>query len=190
MPWDALFTQMRSCQGCALCKTRKNVVPGEGDVHAPLMLVGEGPGAQEDASGRPFVGAAGQLLNHMLSLMDIPREKVYIANIVKCRPPGNRAPLPQEMDACLPFLRAQTRLIRPRIIVCMGATAAGKLIDANLRITRDRGIWVQRKGFYLMPTFHPAAVLRDKAKQPLMANDLGLVVEKLRELSLLPSSGG
>lgn len=141
------------------------MVFGEGNPRAELMLVGEGPGQQEDEQGRPFVGPAGQLLNRILAAVGISREEVYIANVVKCRPPGNRLPTPQEVEACRPYLWEQIRIIRPRIIVCLGALAGQTLISPKLRITRERGKWVERQGIMIMPTFHPAALLRDPRKK-------------------------
>ena len=125
-------------------------MPGEGNRQADLMFVGEGPGAQEDERGRPFVGAAGMLLDKMIAAIGMSRQDVYIANIVKCRPPRNRVPSDEEAFACLPYLRTQTAYIRPKIIVCLGATAARYIIDPSVRITRDRGQWVERKGFWLI----------------------------------------
>lgn len=181
LTWDTLLGAIATCRRCQLCERRTNVVPGEGDRDAALMLIGEGPGAQEDAQGRPFVGAAGQLLDKMLAAIDLRREQVYIANVVKCRPPGNRTPLPNECEACLPYLRAQVKLIAPRIIVCLGATAARTIIAPDIRITRERGVWTERKGFWLMPTYHPAALLRDPAKKKEAWLDMQAIRDKLRE---------
>lgn len=178
--WEQLNAAVRACQACSLGKARKNTVSGEGNINARIMFVGEGPGAQEDEQGRPFVGAAGQLLGRMLASINLTREQVYIANIVKCRPPGNRVPLPEEAQACLPFLRAQVSLIRPGIIVCLGATAARAIISPDLRITRERGIWVERKGFWLMPTYHPSALLRDVSKKKEAWLDFQAIRDKLR----------
>ena len=180
--WPELMREIGGCTRCALWEKRTFVVPGEGDPHARLMLIGEGPGAQEDATGRPFVGAAGQLLDRMLAAISLTREQVYIANIVKCRPPQNRAPLPEEAQACLAHLRAQTALVKPQIIVCLGATSARYVVGEDCRITRDRGKWVERKGVWIMPTFHPAALLRDERKKRPVWEDLKAVREKLSEL--------
>ena len=146
------------------------------------MLVGEGPGEQEDIQGRPFVGRAGQLLDRILAASGWPREAVYIANVVKCRPPGNRIPTPEEREACLPNLRAQMRLIQPKIIVLLGATALQALIDPAARITRLRGQWVERAGVWYMPTYHPAALLRNEGLKKDAWDDWKRVIDKYREL--------
>ncbi len=180
--WQSVLDEISQCEKCELCRTRTHTVPGEGNYHARVMFVGEGPGADEDRMGRPFVGRAGQLLDKMIAAMGLTREEVYIANVVKCRPPQNRTPLPEETFACLPYLRAQFALIRPQIIVCLGATAAKALINPELRITRDRGVWVEKKGVWMMPTYHPAALLRDVSKKREAWEDLQLVMAKLKEL--------
>lgn len=180
--WPTLLEQIGSCQNCRLSEARKNVVPGEGNPRATLMFIGEGPGRDEDELGRPFVGAAGQLLEKMLTAIDLTRSDVYIANVVKCRPPGNRAPEADEVKACLPYLRAQTALIRPKIIVLLGASAAKAILGDEVRITRDRGQWVERKGVWFMPTFHPAALLRDETKKRPVWEDFKRVREKLTEV--------
>ena len=146
------------------------------------MLIGEGPGYQEDRQGLAFVGPAGELLTSMLAAIDLKREDVFIANVVKCRPPGNRAPSPEEAASCLPFLRAQFLLVRPQVILLLGPTALKNLISQDLGITRSRGQWVQRKGVWLMPTFHPAALLRDSDKKADSWHDLCLIRDKLKEL--------
>lgn len=153
------------CRRCDLRNGCRGVVFGEGDPHAALMLVGEGPGAVEDELGRPFVGPAGKLLDRILAAAGFAREQVYIANIVKCRPPGNRLPTPEEAARCLPNLRAQMRLIAPRLVVCLGALATQVLVDSRARITAARGTWYERNGIRIMPTFHPAALLRDPSKK-------------------------
>lgn len=145
------------------------------------MLIGEGPGAQEDQQGLAFVGAAGQLLTRMLAAIDISRDDVFIANVVKCRPPGNRQPTAEEAQKCLPFLRSQVALIRPRVILLLGATALASTISQEARITSARGQWVQRGKMWLLPTYHPAALLRDPTKKRDAWHDLKLVRDKLRE---------
>ena len=180
--WPTLLEEIRGCTRCGLCRRRTRTVPGEGNPHSQLLLVGEGPGAQEDITGRPFVGAAGQLLDRMLAAIDLTREQVYIANVVKCRPEGNRAPTPDEAAACLPYLRAQTALIRPRIIVCLGATPARYLLGEDVRVTRDRGQWLERKGVRMMCTFHPAALLRDESKKRPAWQDFQAIRDALRAL--------
>ena len=180
--WPTLSQEVFSCEKCRLCQTRQNVVLGEGDLHAALMFIGEGPGAQEDATGRPFVGAAGQLLDRMLAAIGMTREQVYICNIVKCRPPQNRVPEPDERSACMPYLRQQVALVRPQVIVLLGATAAKTLLRPDLRITREHGQWEERKGVWLLPTYHPAALLRDESKKRDAWHDLQLVMAKLKDL--------
>lgn len=180
--WPTLMDQIYGCKACGLCAARTNAVPGEGDLHARLMLIGEGPGAQEDLTGRPFVGAAGQLLDRMLQAIGLERGQVYIANVVKCRPPQNRVPTAEEMAACLPYLRQQVALIRPQVIVLLGATPAKAILGEETRITRDRGRWALRKGVFFMPTFHPAALLRDESKKRPVWEDLKAVRNKLEEL--------
>lgn len=184
--WDELFNAVRGCRRCPLCQYRTNVVPGEGNRNASLMFIGEGPGRDEDLSGRPFVGAAGQLLDKMIAAIGIKREDVYIANIVKCRPPGNRVPKEEEAKACIPYLRRQVYLIRPKVIVCLGATALRYVIDPEARITRVRGQWVERKGYWLIPTYHPAALLRDPAKKYEAWEDFKKIRDKLKELGVYP----
>ncbi|MEE0298614.1 MAG: uracil-DNA glycosylase, partial [Christensenellales bacterium] len=163
--WATLTQDVAACEKCRLCQTRTNVVLGEGDPHAPLMFIGEGPGQQEDLSGRPFVGAAGQLLDKMLAAIGLKREQVYICNIVKCRPPQNRVPEADERAACLGYLRQQVALVRPKVIVCLGSTPTRMLLGDDMRITRDRGVWQLKKGVWFMPTYHPAALLRDADKK-------------------------
>jgi len=154
-----------ACQRCNLRGNAQQVVFGEGDENALLMLIGEGPGAEEDRQGRPFVGAAGELLNKILEASGISREEVYIGNVVKCRPPNNRVPTKDEVAACRFFLDRQIEIIKPQIIVCLGATAAQALIGPEVRITKIRGIWHEINGVKIMPTFHPAALLRDPSKK-------------------------
>jgi len=162
MDWDELEAQIIGCNRCRLCEMRKHAVPGEGNRHARIMLVGEGPGAQEDQEGRPFVGAAGKLLDRMLLSIGLSREQVYIANVVKCRPPSNRTPQPDECRACLNYLRWQVKLIHPKMVVCLGNTAVQAIMDPQARISRVRGQVVERNGYILTATYHPAALLRDE----------------------------
>jgi DNA polymerase len=180
--WPTLLADIAACERCRLCQARTQVVPGEGNPHARLLLIGEGPGREEDRLGRPFVGAAGQLLDKMLAAIGLARDAVYIANVVKCRPPENRTPVADEVAACLPHLRAQTALIRPRVIVLLGATALRAVLGDSARITRDRGKWVERKGVWMMPTFHPAALLRDESKKRPAWEDFKQVRDKLAEV--------
>ena len=158
--WAALTAEIAACTACGLCRGRKQAVPGEGDRRARVLFVGEGPGAEEDRQGRPFVGPAGQLLDRMLEAVCLRREEVFIANVVKCRPPDNRTPTDDEAEACLNYLRRQVRLLRPEIIVCMGGTAVRHLIDRDARVSQMRGQWVRRGGVDMLATYHPAALLR------------------------------
>jgi len=169
---DELRAAALSCSLCHLRRGCSQVVFGEGSPRAAVMFVGEGPGETEDQLGRPFVGRAGQLLDKILVASGFSREEVYIANIVKCRPPGNRQPSPEESASCLPWLKAQMKLIRPRIVVCLGAAATQVLIDSKLRITSARGKWFDRDGLRMMPTFHPAALLRDMSKKRPVWEDM------------------
>lgn len=172
MTFDELEAKCRSCTDCALHATRTNCVFGVGNTDARLMFVGEAPGEKEDLSGIPFVGAAGQLLDKYLCAVDIPREDVYIANILKCRPPQNRDPLPVEQDACIGYLREQVRLIKPEIIVCLGRISAMRLIDPDYRITKQHGQFVKKGTFTMTAVYHPAALLRDPAKKEDMFADM------------------
>ncbi len=180
--WDSLHASIEKCEKCGLCRHIHHKVPGQGDAGADLMFIGEGPGADEDMQGLAFVGAAGQLLTRMIAAIGMTREQVFICNVVKCRPPQNRAPEPEEMAACLPYLRAQFSLVRPRVVVLLGATAAKAVLGDHLRITRDRGVWTEKKGVWFMPTYHPAALLRDTAKKKDAWHDLQMVQAKLEEL--------
>jgi len=180
--WQTLEEEIRNCTRCPLWRGRIQAVPGEGNREARVLFVGEGPGAQEDQQGRPFVGPAGQLLDRMLASISLDRRDVYIANVVKCRPPQNRTPTEEEAEACLPFLRRQTALLRPKIIVCMGTPAARAVIDPEARISTIRGCWIERRGFWLLGMYHPAALLRDERLKVAAWKDLLLLQEKLREL--------
>jgi uracil-DNA glycosylase len=172
---EALTHKALTCHACGLRQTCSGVVVGEGSAQARLMLVGEAPGRQEDQAGRPFVGAAGQLLDKILAAASIQRSKVYVSNTVKCRPPGNRMPTPQERLTCFPWLVRQVELIQPAIIVCLGALAAQTILGSEIRITKDRGRVFQRKGKIIIPTFHPAALLRDPAKKHFAWDDFQLI---------------
>lgn len=164
---DELTAIAAHCEQCGLRGTCQQVVFADGPATARLMLIGEGPGADEDEAGLPFVGRAGQLLNRILTACHIERSEVYITNVVKCRPPGNRLPNPDEVKACIGYLEAQIRMIKPVIIVCLGALATQTVVDARARITSARGTWYQREGINIMPTFHPAALLRrEEWKKP------------------------
>ena len=177
-----LQSDVAACNQCRLAKTRTQTVFGEGNVHADLMLIGEGPGRDEDRLGRPFVGAAGQLLDKMLGCIDFDRNSVYIANILKCRPPGNRDPEPDEAAACIGYLRAQVAVIKPKIIVGLGRTSAKYILKPDIRIMQDRGIWHEVKGFFIMPTYHPAALLRNESLKKDALKDLLAIRAKYDEL--------
>lgn len=179
MTWEELENTCRSCEKCPLSAARTNCVFGTGNRQARLMFVGEAPGEQEDRTGTPFVGRAGQLLDRFLFAVDIKREDVYIANILKCRPPKNRDPLPAEEDACIDYLRAQVRLIRPKMIVCLGRIAAMRLISPDYKITKQHGEWVERGGFLMTAVYHPAALLRDPRKNEEMLADMESIKAKL-----------
>lgn len=181
---NALRDACAACVRCPLGQTRTNLVFGVGNPQAEILFVGEGPGEQEDLRGEPFVGKAGILLDKMLACIGMSREdNVYIANIVKCRPPHNRDPLPEERQACLPYLRAQTGLIRPKIIVCLGKVAATTLIDPSFSIMRSHGVWYERKGFWMIATFHPAALLRNEGLKRDAYGDLLKIRAKFDELT-------
>ena len=182
MDWEALEQKCASCTACELSKTRTNCVFGTGSRTAKLLFVGEAPGEQEDLSGTPFVGRAGQLLNKFLDAVDIPREDVYIANILKCRPPQNRDPLPEEEDACMDYLREQVRLLKPRVIVCLGRISAMRLIKQDFRITKEHGAWFDKNGYLMTAVYHPAYLLRDPRKKEDMLEDMKRIAEKLAGL--------
>ncbi|WP_027398992.1 uracil-DNA glycosylase [Anaerovorax odorimutans] len=156
---------VKRCRRCPLSETRTNVVFGEGDVSNRIMFIGEGPGYNEDKIGRPFVGRAGELFDKMLKAVELTRDDIYIANIVKCRPPNNRNPLEEESKNCIEFLRWQVKIIDPDIIVCLGAVAAKNIIQKDFRITKNRGIWYSKGKFNIIATYHPAAILRDADKK-------------------------
>ena len=177
--WEALRERCLQCRACGLCQTRTNVVFGVGDPNADVLFVGEAPGEQEDKTGIPFVGAAGHLLDKYLFAVDIPREDVYIANVLKCRPPHNRDPLPDEEEACLDHLRNQLNLINPDLIVCLGRISAMRLIKPDFRITREHGTFFQKGRYAITAVYHPAALLRDASKKEDMLRDMKRIKEFL-----------
>jgi len=179
---EELRLECEKCHRCQLGNTRTNLVFGTGDENADLMFVGEAPGEKEDASGIPFVGAAGQLLDRFLFAVDIPREKVYIANILKCRPPKNRDPLPAEEDMCIEYLNKQIEIIRPKMLVCLGRISAKRLISDDFMITKQHGLWFERNGIPITAVFHPAALLRDPRRKGDMLEDMKNIKAKLDEL--------
>ena len=180
--WEELENACLGCQNCGLGATRTNVVIGVGNREADVLFVGEGPGYHEDMQGVPFVGAAGQLLDKMLAAIEMDRQQVYIANIVKCRPPQNRDPAPDEIEACIRFLRYQMLLIKPKIVCCLGRIAGQNIIGPSFRITREHGTWIERKGIWLTSTYHPSALLRDESKKRDAWADLQGLRRKLDEL--------
>lgn len=180
--WEKLKSECQSCTGCELHKTRTNCVFGTGNVEADILFVGEAPGDNEDKTGIPFVGRAGQLLDQYLYAVDIPRESVYIANILKCRPPKNRDPLPDEEDACIDFLRRQIKLIKPQMIVCLGRISAMRLIRADYKITKEHGEWVQKGNFLMTAVYHPALLLRDPRRKEEMLVDMKNIKKRLDEM--------
>lgn len=182
LSWEELEQRCHLCTRCGLCQTRTNVVFGVGPRDADIMFIGEGPGEQEDLRGEPFVGAAGKLLDDMLTIIDLNRSNTYIANIVKCRPPGNRDPQNIEQDACIDYLRNQVALVKPKIIICLGRVAAKRLIDPNFKITQQHGMWYCEKGVWMTAIYHPSALLRDPSKRPETFFDLLEIRAKLKEV--------
>ena len=164
--WEKLKSECLNCRRCPLCETRNNVVFGVGPENAEVLFIGEGPGEQEDLKGEPFVGRGGKLLDDMLELIDLDRTKIYIANMVKCRPPKNRDPLETEQMACAEWLRRQIDLLQPKLIVCLGRISAMKFIKPDFRITKEHGQWFEMDGRRVMALYHPAALLRDPNKRP------------------------
>ena len=180
--WDNLEKECANCKKCKLFKTRTKVVVGTGNKEANLMFIGEGPGADEDIQGLPFVGKAGKLMNMAFRGIGIKRDEVYIANVVKCRPPQNRNPEDDEVLACLDYLRNQVLLVKPKIIVLLGNVALKNILGKEYGITSARGKWIEKNGILYLPTFHPAALLRDESKKILFWNDLKQALKKLKSL--------
>lgn len=180
---EELESIVSNCKRCKLYKGRNNSVFGEGNKDAEIMFIGEGPGYYEDQLGRPFVGKAGQLLDRMLEAIQFSRNEVYIANIVKCRPPNNRNPLEDECRVCIEYLRWQVKLIDPTILVCLGAVAAKNIINSNFKISSNRGVWISRGKFNIIATYHPAALLRDKSKKRDAWEDLKNIKRKYEEIT-------
>ena len=180
--WEELEKRCQNCRECSLCETRTNVVFGDGSRTAEIMFVGEGPGAHEDEQGVPFVGKAGQLLDDMLAIIGLDRTMVYIANIVKCRPPQNRDPLPEEQEACSAWLDSQIALMHPKIIVCVGRISAQRYISKDFRVTKEHGLFYDRGGILYMGTFHPAALLRNPNQKPAAFEDFIALRDKINEI--------
>ena len=182
LSWELFERQVSQCQMCGLCQNIHHKVPGQGDRHSPLMLIGEGPGQVEDEEGLAFVGPAGQLLTKMLAAISLPRDRVYICNVVKCRPPQNRDPLPEEQEACAAWLDSQIALMHPKIIVCVGRISAQKYISKDFRVTKEHGLFYDRGGILYMGTFHPAALLRNPNQKPAAFEDFIALRDKINEI--------
>lgn len=181
--WTQLAEEISACSRCRLCQTRTNVVPGEGNPRARIMFIGEGPGRDEDLQGRPFVGRSGELLTRMIAAIGLERSDVYICNIVKCRPPQNRNPEPDEAAACMDYLRAQFALVRPDVVVLLGKVACRYVLREDISVMREHGRWYERKGTWFMPTFHPSALLRDPGKKRDAWEDFQKIRDKLQQLA-------
>ncbi len=182
--WEELEQSIVDCKRCKLCQGRSNIVFAEGNKEADVMLIGEGPGADEDREGIPFVGKAGQLMNKAFDALNIERSKLYIANVVKCRPPKNRVPEEDEATACLDYLRNQVMLVKPKIIVLLGSTALKNILGKEYGITAVRGKWMERKQIQYMPTWHPAALLRDETKKIEFWKDWKEICKKAKEMNI------
>ena len=180
--WTELENFVNKCQNCPLCKTRKKPVMGRGSHHADIMFIAEAPGATEDEAGIPFVGPAGQLFDELLKNCGLTRDEIYITNILKCHPPGNRNPAELEKERCFPFLKYETYLLKPKIIVCLGRIAAQRIISPDFRITKQHGTWICRKNCYLTAVYHPSALLRDPSKTDLTKEDFFNIVQKRDEI--------
>lgn len=181
--WEQLKNDCMGCQKCGLAATRTKLVFGVGNGNARVLFIGEGPGANEDLQGEPFVGRGGQLLDKFLAAVDLDRKKnIYIANMVKCRPPQNRDPLPEEQDMCIGWLREQTRLLKPKIIVCLGRISATRLISPDFKVTKQHGQFIEKNGTLMMGTFHPAALLRNPRQKPEALEDFIALREKIMEV--------
>lgn len=180
---EELENEVKKCNKCKLCRTRNNTVFGQGNKNSKIMFIGEAPGGDEDLTGKPFVGKAGKLMNEAFKGIGINRDDVYIANIIKCRPPNNRNPEYDEVNACINYLRNQVMLIKPEIIVLLGSVALKSILGEEYMITKCRGKWIDKKGIRYMPTFHPAALLRDENKKIDFWNDLKLVFNELNNIN-------
>lgn len=176
--WESLEKKCLECKGCELYKTRTNLVFGVGNKKADIMFIGEAPGESEDQQGEPFVGASGKLLDKYFTAVGLPRESVYIANILKCRPPHNRDPLPEEEEVCINHLRAQLALIKPKYIVCLGRVAAKRIIKEDFRITAEHGVWFKKGAYEICAVYHPSALLRDASKREDMLKDMMNISER------------
>ena len=185
---DEIRKECEGCRKCSLAETRTNIVFGVGNPNADVMFIGEAPGEKEDLSGIPFVGAAGKLFDKYLVAVGIPREEIYIANMLKCRPPKNRDPKPEEQDLCIEYLREQVRAVSPKLIVCLGRIAAMRLIKPDFRITAEHGIWFERGSFSVCAVYHPSALLRDPRKKDDMLADMMEIKRRLDALKQAPAA--
>ena len=167
------------CTRCELCKTRNHPVMGKGNLNSPILFIAEAPGKNEDHDGIPFTGRSGELFDRLLSEIGMKREEIYLTNILKCHPPNNRDPKQEEQESCIPYLKYETVLLRPKMIVCLGRIAAQRIIRSDYRITREHGTFLERKGVWLTGVFHPSAALRDETKLPLMQEDFRKIKEKI-----------
>lgn len=179
--WNDIEQHVNTCMHCPLSQSQHYPVMGRGDHQAKLMLIAEAPGGQEDIQGLPFVGPSGEILDRLFKDCGLSREKIYLTNILKCHPPGNRDPREEEIKACLPYLKYETYLLKPRIIVCLGRVAAQRIISPDFRITRQHGTWTYRKNYALTATYHPSAILRDASNYELAKADFLEIVKKLKE---------
>lgn len=181
--WKDIEQHVNGCTCCPLSRTRKKPVMGRGNHQSDLMLIAEAPGGEEDQQGIPFVGSSGKLLDRLLQDCGLDRTELYITNILKCHPPGNREPQEEEKEACFPYLKYETFLLKPRIIVCLGRVAAQRIISPDFKITRQHGTWTYRKNCALTATYHPSAILRDASKYEIARKDFCEVVKKRKELT-------
>lgn len=180
--YEELKGFVEHCNRCELCRTRNHSVMGKGNLHSPILFIAEAPGRNEDRDGVPFTGRSGELFDRLLGEIGMKREEIYLTNIVKCNPPGNRNPYPNEQEACIPYLKYETFLLRPKIIVCLGRIAAQRIIRSDYRISREHGIFLERKNTWLTAVYHPSAVLRDETKLPQMQEDFRKIRKKLEEV--------
>lgn len=180
--WSDVKQHIASCTHCPLSLSRQRPVMGRGDYKADIMLIAEAPGAQEDQQGIPFVGRSGEILDSLLKDCGLSRDEIYITNILKCHPPGNRDPKEEEKEACFPYLKYETFLLRPRIIVCLGRVAAQRIISPDFKITREHGAWTERKHCLMTATYHPLAILRDPSKYEIVKKDFCEIARKRAEM--------
>ena len=186
--WNDIERHIDACTHCPLSRTMHQPVMGRGSRQADLMLIAEAPGAQEDKQGIPFVGKSGDILDRLLRDCGLDRKEIYITNILKCHPPGNRDPKEEEKEACFPYLKYETFFLNPKVIVCLGRVAAQRIISPNFKITRQHGTWTCRKNCAMTATYHPSAILRDPSKYEIVKTDFNNIVKKLSELNFEKNS--